>query len=184
MREAALAVLRTPRGGLWVRGMLVPRGRESAPWLWKYILAGPLRGWTTQHSGEMRAQSLWIRSDTAWYWLRHAPGFAPATIYKLLWLPPGSSKSCALTEDALVASPVAFAYARRVPPPPRGVGVSRSAAVAYPPYPEADCMDAALSICPRSFRLAAFSLQVRPAPPTPREGLASTCLLVACLPPG
>ena len=159
MREAALAIQRTPHGGLWVRGMLVPRGAEAIPTLWKYVIAGPLRGWTTQHSGVLRAQSLWVRTDSAWYWLRQSTIFAPATLYKLLWLPPGSNAACAIAEDALMASPVAFVYARSVAPPSRGYGVAHSPVASLPPYLASDALDAALAICPRSFRLSAFVLQ-------------------------
>ena len=137
----------------------MPRGREGDSSGWKYMLAGPLRGWTTQHSGALRTHSLWVRTDSAWYWLRIGLVFAPATMYKLLWTPPGSDSTCPLPEDALVASPVAFAYARSVHHPPRGSGAARSAATALAPYAESDAADAALSVCPRSFRLANFELQ-------------------------
>lgn len=157
-RELHIATTRVPAGSLWLRGLVVPAGKESDHGAWRYALIGPLTGWTLQHSAAAQLQSLWVRTDRAWYWLRQAPPFAPASPYRLLWRPPGAVADSALPEDSLMPSPIAFGYARAVAPPPRGCGAARTTSITAPPYTTADATDSALALCPRSFRLSSFSL--------------------------
>ena len=152
----AEALARTPIGHLEVRGILVPHKFEGHLDAWRYIFTAPLRGWALQHSGPERMRSLWVRTDNCWYWLRVDPkSFAVAKIGRRLWAPPGSSASAPMSEQLLMASPLATTYtSTSISPPPRGLGVSLLGDAAGAPFTAADAADADGSA--GALRLSAF----------------------------
>ena len=139
-----LAIARRPVGHMRMRGILVPGGFEGDLTAWRYVVTAPVTGWALQHAGQLRLQSLWLRTPNAWYWLRLAPpSFYPASVGRMLWEPPGAAPSAPLAEPLLLGSPVLGAYAVPAVPPSRGAGLAALPEVAMAPFAAADAADLA-----------------------------------------
>ena len=160
-----LAIARRPVGHMRMRGILVPGGFEGDLTAWRYVVTAPVTGWALQHAGQLRLQSLWLRTPNAWYWLRSAPpSFYPASIGRMLWEPPGAAPSAPLAEPLLLGSPVLGAYAVPTVPPSRGAGLAALPEVAMAPFAAADAADLAPDLAPpssgargpASFRVSTF----------------------------